>query len=122
MGHVIISSIILSIFAFAPYGFAEVGGQHIPGTHVKVSGVVSKVQSGALFIKTSRGQMTASAGGLKGFKIGDEVDVWMNESNTVIEVRRASVKMNVRERPLMKSAHRSGADAAVTKIDPGLIF
>ncbi len=122
MGHVIISSIILSILALAPYGFAEVGGQRIPGTHVKVSGVVSKVQSDTLFIKTPRGQMTASAGGLKDLKIGDAVDVWVNESNTVIEVHRASVKMNVRERPPMKSAHRSGADAVVTKIDPGLIF
>jgi hypothetical protein len=122
MRHVIVSSIILSVLTLIAYGFAEGGGQHISGTDTKVSGVVSKMQSGVVFIKTPRGQKTTSTSGIEDLKLGEEVDVWVNASNTVIEVRRAGVKMNVGERPRTKSNRRSGADTAATRIEPGLIF
>ena len=61
----ILGSMVLSLLMLAPYGFGDEGEK--PGTqatHMKVSGVVSKVQSGVTTVKTSWGSMTiASAAG-----------------------------------------------------------
>src|SRR5688572_2376589 len=48
----ILGSIMLGVLMLAPYGFADEGGKHGQETRMKVSGVVSKVQSSHVTIKT----------------------------------------------------------------------
>lgn len=75
---------------FAMAAAAGADQQHSPtGTHMKVSGEVTKVQSGVAFVKTPWGSMTFSAtSGLEGLKPGEEVEMWVNENNAVIDVHR----------------------------------
>jgi len=51
----VLGSMFLSLSILAPYGSADEGTTQGTGTHLKVSGVVSKVQSGLTTIKTSWG-------------------------------------------------------------------
>lgn len=58
-------------------------------THLKVSGVVSKVQSGLITIKTSWGSMSiASNVAPKHLAVGEEVDMQVSGNNAVIDVHR----------------------------------
>lgn len=86
----ILGSMVLSLLMLAPYGFADEGGKHgTQATHMKVSGVVSKVQSGVTTVKTSWGSMTiASATGSQKLEVGEEVEITVNENNAVIDVHR----------------------------------
>ncbi len=85
------SVLLTALFLISPRAFADEGGAHLPGTHMKVSGVVSKIQSGVVFVKTTWGQMrlqSAFPGGLENIEVGEELDMQVNENNTVIDVRR----------------------------------
>lgn len=85
----VLCSISLIALFVASNGLAEEAVPHGPGTHMKVSGVVSKVQSGVVFVKTPWGQIAASSpDGLKGLEVGEEVEMWVNENNAVIDVHR----------------------------------
>ncbi|MBA5866851.1 MAG: hypothetical protein GDA67_09190 [Nitrospira sp. CR1.3] len=85
---ILLGSIVLSL-CFAPYGFADEGHSQGAATHMKVSGVVSKVTASHTIIKTPWGQMTiASAAMPKGLEPGEEVEMWVNENNAVIDVHR----------------------------------
>ncbi|MEO5956202.1 MAG: hypothetical protein ABIR36_11010, partial [Nitrospiraceae bacterium] len=90
----VLSSMVLSLLLLTPYGFADEGGKHgIRSTHMKVSGVVSKVQSGLTTVKTSWGSMTiVSAGGPQKLEVGEEVEMTVNEGNAVIDVHRKGEK------------------------------
>lgn len=81
---------VLSLLILAPYGFADEGGK--PGviaTHMKVNGVVSKVQSDQVTVKTSWGHMViSSTTAPKNLKVGEEVEMQVNENNAVIDVHR----------------------------------
>jgi uncharacterized protein YacL (UPF0231 family) len=56
---------------------------------MKVSGVVSKVKSGEVTIKTSWGQMMLGSTAVpKGLHVGEEVEMWVNGNNAVIDVHR----------------------------------
>lgn len=79
---------VLSLFMVAPYGFADEGITQRTGTHMKVSGVVSKVQSGLVKVKTPWGSMTFSLPGSEKLKVGEEVEMQVNENNAVIDVHR----------------------------------
>ena len=86
---IVLGSMVLSLLFLASYGFADEGRTHASRTHMKVSGVVSKVQSTHVIIKTSWGQMTiASVATPKGLEVGEEVEMQVNENNTVIDVHR----------------------------------
>jgi hypothetical protein len=85
---IVLGSIVASL-ALAAHGFADEGATHGSGTHMKVSGVVSKVQSSHVVIKTTWGQMTiASAAMPKGLEVGEEVEMWVNENNAVVDIHR----------------------------------
>ena len=79
---------VLSLWTVASYGFADEGTTQGAGTHMKVSGVVSKVQSGLVKVKTSWGSMTFSLPGSDQLKVGEEVVMQVNENNAVIDVHR----------------------------------
>jgi hypothetical protein len=84
-----LGSMVLSLLFLAPYGFADEGTTQGTGTHMKVSGVVSKVQSGLATVKTSWGSMTiASTFTPEHLKVGEEVEMQVNENNAVIDVHR----------------------------------
>ncbi len=54
-------------------------------TTTKVSGVVSKIQPGRIAVTTSWGHMSIQSDALAGAKVGDEITVWVNENNVVID-------------------------------------
>ena len=85
----VLGLMFLSLLFLAPYGFADEGTTQGTGTHMKVSGVVSKVQSGLATVKTSWGSMTiASSFTAEDLKVGEEVEMQVNENNAVIDVHR----------------------------------
>jgi len=62
---------------------------HIKAGHQKVEGVVTDVKSGLYTVKTPTGTLTLSekASGRHGHapKVGDELTLWVNENNMVID-------------------------------------
>lgn len=86
---IVLGSMILSLLMLASKGFADEGGQQRKATHMKVSGVVSKVQSDHVTVKTAWGQMViSSATAPKNLKVGEEVEMQVSENNAVIDVHR----------------------------------
>lgn len=85
---VALGSMVLSLLLFAPYGFADEGTNQEAATQMKVSGVVSKMQSGLVTVKTSWGSMTFSLPGSEKLKVGEEVEMQVNNNNAVIDVHR----------------------------------
>jgi hypothetical protein len=84
----IIAAIGLSPLPAVPVGSAD-EGKHAAGTHLKVSGVVTKVQPSHVTIKAPWGQITiASAAGPQNLKVGEEVEMQVNENNAVVDVHR----------------------------------
>ena len=85
----IFGSIVLSAATVAPYGRADEGGMHGKGTHMKVSGVVSKVQTDLITVKAPWGQLRISSSTApKNLEVGEEVEMQVNENNVVIDVHR----------------------------------
>lgn len=54
-------------------------------TTTKVNGVIDKMQSGLMSVTTSWGHMSIQSDALADAKVGDEVTVWVNENNVVID-------------------------------------
>ncbi len=79
---------VLTLLVWAPYGFADEETNSGAATQMKVSGVVSKVQSGLVTVKTSWGSMTFSLPGSQTLKVGEEVEMQVNNNNAVIDVHR----------------------------------
>jgi len=85
---ILLGSLVMGLF-LTPYGFADEGHSQGAATHLKVSGVVAKVQATHVVIKTPWGQMKIASQVLpKGLEVGEEVDMWVNENNAVIDVHR----------------------------------
>ncbi len=80
--------VVLNILLMVPCGFADETSNQGAAAHIKVSGVVSKVQSGLAHVKTSWGSMTFSLPGSEKLKVGEEVEMQVNENNAVIDVHR----------------------------------
>jgi hypothetical protein len=88
---------------------------------MKISGVVSKVQAGSVFITTSRGQVTLPpAGDLKALKVGEAVNVWINERTTVIAVHPVGAELHEEQTKAQSDDRRT--THGTTTIDPGLTF
>ncbi|QPD05100.1 MAG: hypothetical protein Nkreftii_002874 [Candidatus Nitrospira kreftii] len=51
----------------------------------KVNGVISQMRSGLIMVTTSWGSMTIQSDALTEAKVGDEITIWVNESNLVID-------------------------------------
>jgi hypothetical protein len=67
----------------------EEAGENPSGLHSQLNGVVSRIQGGLLFVKTPMGQVTlSSTTALKDAKVGDEMRMWVNEDNYVIDLHR----------------------------------
>ena len=54
-------------------------------TTTKVNGVISQMRSGLIMVTTSWGSMTIQSDALTGAEVGDEITVWVNENNVVID-------------------------------------
>ncbi len=91
---ILCGSFVLGLTMMGTYGFADEGGAHGPGgthgkTHMKVSGVVSKLQSNLITVKTPWGSMViSSATAPKNLEVGEEVEMQVNENNVVIDLHR----------------------------------
>jgi hypothetical protein len=60
-----------------------------PGTYMKVSGVISQIRSGLVFVKTPWGYRTVpSNNGLTDAKVGDEIIMSVDKNNMVIAVHK----------------------------------
>jgi hypothetical protein len=56
------------------------------GDQITVNGVVTKIQSGVIYVKSPFGQYTISANTAPAdAEVGDEVTLWLNEENMVID-------------------------------------
>ncbi len=85
---ILLGALVMGLF-LTPYGFADEGHSQGAATHMKVSGVVAKVQATHVVVKTPWGQMKIAAQVLpKGLEVGEEVEMWVNENNAVIDVHR----------------------------------
>jgi len=87
----VLGSMVLSLSMLAPNGFADQGGVHSHGrgTHMKVSGVVSNIQTDLITVKTSWGQVRiSSATAPKNLEVGEEVEMQVNDNNVVVDVHR----------------------------------
>lgn len=51
----------------------------------KVNGVISQMRSGLIMVTTSWGSMSIQSDALSEAKVGDEITVWVNENNVVID-------------------------------------
>ena len=75
---VILGSMVLSILTVGSYGLAEEAQPSPTATHMKVSGVVSKVETGLTTVKTPWGTMRIASGmtpkGLRSLK--DQISWW----------------------------------------------
>lgn len=59
------------------------------GSNIKMTGVVTKMQSGIVTVKTATTDLRLNQKrGLADVKVGDEVTVWVNESNVVMSVQK----------------------------------
>ncbi len=57
-----------------------------PGYVIQVNGTVTKIQSGVIYVKTPAGQYTISAKTApSNAAVGDEVSLWLNDENMVID-------------------------------------
>ena len=88
----VLGSLVLSLFLGVASGFTAEGVVK-NATHMKVSGVVSNVQSGITTVKTPWGTMKiASTLTPKNLEVGEEVEMRVNENNAVIDVHRKGDK------------------------------
>jgi len=72
---------------------AQAEGTHAGKHHMNVTGTVTEVKSGILTVKTPVGVLTLNQNveqrhGHDAFKVGDQVSIWVNENNTVIDVHQ----------------------------------
>src|SRR5690348_3077490 len=96
MKNTLIGLTLVSALAIGSAVLADEGGQHRKATHMKISGVVSKVESGLTTVKTPWGMMRiASQITPKGLEVGEEVEMQVNENNAVIDVHRKGDKAHV---------------------------
>lgn len=85
LGVVVLSLSFLTTPVFA--GVVEGQGARDPMT---VSGVVTKVHSGMVFVKTPRGQVTFAPNVLAGLQVGEQVEMQVNRSHAVIDAHRVN--------------------------------
>jgi hypothetical protein len=89
MTKTLVSFTLVNVLAFGSVVLADEEGQPRKATHMKVSGVVSKVETGLTTVKTPWGTMRiASQITPKDLEVGEEVEMQVNENNTVIDIHR----------------------------------
>src|SRR5690349_25098895 len=90
---IVLGVMVMSLLIPAAHGTADEQVQPRNATHMKVTGVVSKVQSGLTTVKTPWGTMTiASSVTPQGLEVGEEVEMQVNENNAVIDIHRKGDK------------------------------
>jgi hypothetical protein len=60
-----------------------------PGHHITMEGVVTEIQSGVVFVKTTAARYTISEKTVPAdLKVGDELTLWVNQNNTIVDHHR----------------------------------
>ena len=57
----------------------------MPGYVIQVNGTVTKIQSGLIFVQTPPGDPISAKTAPADAAVGDEVSLWLNEDNLVID-------------------------------------
>lgn len=115
--------IMVGLLLIAHAGFADQGGKPGSTAQRRVAGVVSKVHSGLLLIQTPEGQMAVSSRrGPGDLKVGEQVEMQMNEHDAVIVVHRIRAEKNQAQRPQLKLDSQGRGQGTGKTGDPGLIF
>jgi len=83
----------LALFLIVPLASAAETPAPPGNEHMRVTGVVSKIRSGLIYVQTPVGtlHLTAKAGlraNHPALKVGDKVTVWVNEDNMVTDVHK----------------------------------
>jgi hypothetical protein len=83
-------SVVFGLVMLVSPGFADEGGKHGgKSTHMKISGVVSKVEPKYITVKTTWGSLVITSDtSPKNLEVGEDVEMTVNENNTVIDVHR----------------------------------
>lgn len=76
--------LVLALACLIPV-IATLVGADDRDTTTKVSGVISKIQPGRISVTTPWGHMSIQSDALADAKVGDEITVWVNENNVVID-------------------------------------
>jgi len=84
---------VLLLFLIVPLSSAAETPAPPGSEHMRVTGVVSKIQSGLIYVETPVGtlHLTSKSGirdGHPALKVGDTVTVWVNEDNIVVDVHK----------------------------------
>jgi TusA-related sulfurtransferase len=79
--------VTIGLFTLTSASAEEASGPMV-STRMNVSGEITKIQSGMVFVKTSVGQLTMSAKGIHNPQVGQEVVMWVNGDNAVIDVHK----------------------------------
>ena len=91
LGAIVLSTLFLTSWTGSAQAIelSRQTGKLRAGSHMEVSGVVSQVRGGTIFVETPWGQMTVSApNGLEELNIGEEATISLNANNAVIDVHR----------------------------------
>lgn len=83
-----LSAAVVSLGMLVSYAFADEVTNPGAVTQMKVSGIVSKVQSGLVHLKTPWESMTFTLPGSETLKVGEEVEMQVNNNNAVIDFHR----------------------------------
>ena len=80
------TAMLLGLLVVGPVAAGE-PQQHSHPDHMKLSGTVTKIQSGIVFVKTPVGSLTVNAKtALPNAQVGDQLLMWVNSNNAVIVV------------------------------------
>jgi hypothetical protein len=88
-----ILSLIIATSLSLPLATAIAAGNDIaqPRATMAVSGVISQMRSGVIFVRTPWGQRTPPTSDLRDAKVGDEVLLLVDTNNTVIDAHKKTV-------------------------------
>ena len=84
----------------------------------KVSGVIAQMRSGLIMVTTSWGTMTIQSDALTEAKTGDEITVWVNENNVVIDAYPKGAARPIHRWVRGNLAYTSGNQEAITLSTP----
>lgn len=92
LSRVAVSMLTLFLLLVVPVA-AEKAGQPGALEHQKLTGVITTIKSGVIFVKTPVGQVSFSSkfavkGGLADAQVGDQVTLFISANNTVIDVHK----------------------------------
>jgi TusA-related sulfurtransferase len=86
-------------------------------TTTKVSGVISQIRSGLIFVAAPWGRMTIQSDALANAKVGDELTLWVSDNNVAVD-HHAKGKEGVHRLITGKLTYTSGDKKEIKLMTP----